>query len=231
MMMKRFWFIICFTLILLSSSFAMEMSLDLMGFWSKETNIFSSPLPQNGSNSFLQGVVDHPYLDRVDYGAKLDFSLFFHSGDRTGLSFSFAYGHAVEAIETIPVAENGGDFSSDDPVDWHYESYDALSTQRDKLAFGAGAVFRCNFSIMEMGSPVRAVITTFDFFDTFNLGIEAAPYIKVYFTDWLSIMTGLSFTAHIFHFIDSDTVFYETNYTQISLTPFIGIGFSFGGVM
>ena len=60
--------------------FSAEVSFDFLAFRSNETNIFSEPLPLNGSNSFLQGKVDNPYLDRVDYGGKLNMNLFFLNG-------------------------------------------------------------------------------------------------------------------------------------------------------
>ena len=68
----------------LSSISAVEVNLNLLAIRSSETNIFSDPLPQNGSNDFLKGVVEKPYLDRTDYGIKADADFFFIPESRTG---------------------------------------------------------------------------------------------------------------------------------------------------
>lgn len=228
--MKKVLLFFVLLMISLSVAFSAEVSFDFLAFRSNETNIFSDPLPLNGSNSFLQGKVDNPYLDRVDYGGKLNMNLFFVSGSRTGLSFSFTYGHAVSAEETIPVSkEEGKDFSSGSAIDWEYHSYDALSDQQDKLSFALGPVFRFEYSFIELGGAVRAAISTFDFFDSFTVGLEVQPYFRAYFNKWVYASVGFSFTSHLFHFIESEMEFYETNYSFMSLTPFVGLGVRFGG--
>lgn len=227
--MKKVLFLFITLILSISFAFTAELSFDFLAFRSTETNIFSDPLPLNGSNSFLQGVVDNPYFDRVDYGGKLNMNLFFVAGSRTGLSFSFSYGHAVKAEETIPVPDEGYDFSSGSSVPWDYETYDALEKQKDKMAFALGPVFRFEYSYIELGGAVRAVLSTYDFFDSFTVGLEVQPYFRAYFNKWLYASVGFSFTAHLFHFIESETEFYETNYSAMSLTPFVGLGVRFGG--
>ncbi len=204
----------------IASIFSAEFSFDVSAYGSWETNKFSNPLPLNASESFLNNVVDHPYIDRKDIGGKLNMNIFFVSGSRSGLSLSFSYGHALSATETIPE----GDFKGE----WEYVDYDALESQIDKISIGLGGIFRHEFSFLEIGAAIRGVISSFDYFRTFTVGIEAEPYLRTYFRDYVYAAFGLSFTAHIFHFIDSDTELYETNFTRISLAPYIGIGFRFG---
>ena len=166
----------------LSSISAVEVNLNLLAIRSSETNIFSDPLPQNGSNDFLKGVVEKPYLDRTDYGVKADADLFFIPESRTGLSFSFTYSHPVSATETYPVADDGTSFDDkEEPAKWHYEQRDALSSQHDKLSFALGPVFRFRYSAVEIGSAVRFSFSTYNFFDSFTFGVEAQPYFKAYF--------------------------------------------------
>lgn len=227
--MRRFILVAMMSAFFLSSISAVEVNLNLLAIRSSETNIFSDPLPQNGSNDFLKGVVEKPYLDRTDYGVKADADLFFIPESRTGLSFSFTYSHPVSATETYPVADDGTSFDDKEPAKWHYEQRDALSDQHGKLSFALGPVFRFRYSAIEIGSAVRFAISTYNFFDSFTFGVEAQPYFKAHFNSWLYATLGLSFTANIFHFIDSEVVFYETNYTMISLCPYLGIGFRFGG--
>lgn len=224
--------LLLFTLVVsLSSAFTAELSMDFLAVRSTETNIYSDPLPKNAPNSFLLGVINNPYIDRTDYGAKFNANLFFKAGSRVGLSFSFAYGHAVEATETIPVPDDPeNSFASENIFPWSYKSFEALSKQKDKLSFAIGPVFRFNYSIVEAGAAIRGVVSTYDFFDSFTVGVEAQPYFRAYFNKWLYITTGLSFTAHLFRFLDSTEVFYEENYTFFSTTPFIGLGVRFGGV-
>ena len=73
-------------------------------------------------------------------------------------------------------------------------------------------------------------ISSFDYFETFTVGLELQPYMRAYFKPWVYASAGLSFTAHLFHFIKDESMLYEPNYTFVSLTPFIGFGFRFGGV-
>ena len=227
--MKKILLLIITFMISLSFVFSAEFSMDFLAFRSDETNMFSNPLPQNGSNSFLQGIVENPYLDRVDYGGKLNMNLFFKSGSRTGISFSFAYGIPVSAEETIPVPEDGYNFSDDSSVPWHYDTYEALDKQKDKISFALGPVFRFEYSFIELGGAVRAVLSSLDFFESFTIGLEVQPYFRAYFNKWLYASIGFSFTAHLFRFIESESQFYQPNYSFISLTPFVGLGLRFGG--
>ena len=160
---------------------AVEVNLNLLAIRSSETNIFSDPLPQNGSNDFLKGVMEKPYLDRTDYGIKADADLFFIPESRTGLSFSFTYSHPVSATETYPVADDGTSFDDKEPAKWHYEQRDAISSQHDKLSFALGPVFRFRYSAVEIGSAVRFSFSTYNFFDSFTFGVEAQPYFKAHF--------------------------------------------------
>ena len=228
--MKRFVVFICILLSLSSLLFAAEVSFDFLAFRSSESNIYSNPLPMNGSNSYLQYLVEHPFLDRTDYGAKLNVNLFFVPASRAGLSFSFAYGVVAKATEHVPVVKGEGDFNSSTPVDWEYEGRDAYPEQIDKISLSIGPVFRFNYSVVELGGAVRFAISSFDYFETFTVGLELQPYIRAYFKPWVYASAGLSFTAHLFHFIKDESMLYEPNYTFVSLTPFIGFGFRFGGV-
>lgn len=219
--------ILFFIMLLVSFSlFATEYSVDFLGYWSYETNMFSNPLPKNGGNDFLENKVENPYYKRTDAGGKINLNMFFIPESRAGLTFSFSFGYPLTAIESVPVKEDESVSFDDGP--WHYEERNALSSQKGRISLGVGGIFRYYNSFVEIGSSIRAVISTFDYFRTFNIGVEAEPFFKLYFRDFFYVGVGASFTAHIFHFIFSVDQFYEKGYSAISVTPYVGFGIRFG---
>ena len=191
-----------------------------------DTSVFSNPLPlfEKGNTLWLSWKHDHPLLMRHSLSTNVSFNIFLNQTDRVGITTSLNLKFPMKATSYTPTPNEGQTFIGE----WDYIINNCLDTQKTSVFWGIGPVFKASFNYLDIGIALRLSIGGFDYIqDEVILGLQAEPYIDIFFSDMLFINLKFTYDAHLIRFIKDETHRYEPYYQMLSVEPSLGIGIRF----
>lgn len=190
---------------------------------SYDSNVYSEPLPRYADANWLNGKVTEPYFKRLNHGISLTVDQYFSPKGRTGLSINAKIGNAFKCDDFIPE----GDFNS---ATWEYVKHDGLADEKLKVFLSIGPIFRAQFGKFDLGIALRGSAGSFDLFvDGVIVGIQAEPYVNVFFNDSIFLNVGAYFDAHLMYlYTKHEDLWFKDGYTAISMGAFVGVGIKLG---
>ena len=165
-----------------------------------ETNVFAFPEAEMTSGGAFK---------RAGLGGYLTVDTFFSSDARTGLSFSMLYNHPLWS----------GSEAFDNDSTW-------VLSMDPTLSFAAGAMFRAQLGIVDLGLALRLSFSSIDLFkDSLLMGLQVEPYVLVPLGSELVMLNfGFVYDAHFYDFLLHDEeYYYRSGYFMLSFGGYIGL--------
>lgn len=224
--MKRKYLSLIFTLFLLFSIEAKPSYMtDINIGYSLDTNIYSDPLPQyNSSCDWLEWKSEHPLEKHHSFAFNMAFNMFFKEESRVGISTSLQMNIPLHSTTITPVADTELGFIDK----WHYEEHSYRDPSKISLYAGLGAIFIARLDWINIGTSIRLSLGTYDFTDkSVVLGFHTEPFIQIPITQSMLFNFKFTYDSHIIKFINDKNMIYEPNYQMLTISPSLGISFTF----
>lgn len=165
-----------------------------------ETNVFAFPEAEMTSGGSFK---------RAGLGGYLTVDTFFSPDARTGLSFSMLYNH--------PLWSDSKAF--DDDSTW-------VLSMDPTLSFAAGAMFRAQLGIVDLGLALRLSFSSIDLFkDSLQMGLQVEPYVFVPLgSEHVLLNIGFVYDAHLYDFLlHDDEHYYRSDYFMLTFGGYAGV--------